>query len=472
MATRQRSRAYLLLPVILLLAFVSSGGNRVATDREQSFSVVLQATEMFFTDVLAMAAGTYKGQQRFYVFHSKSITIYNEDRSVLSSVDTSGNFYPIDPSVDSEGNVYLINSATDEIVILSPIGEWRSFKPQERPYSLALLSNGNIVIASPNGGKLLHIYDTSGRKLRSLGDIKSFDGSNEAQNLFLNRGKAVVDSSDNIYFVFKYAPTPGVLKFSRKGKLMSEFGIEGDAINLQAEQARKYLSTKPPYEVGSIVITNSAAIDPSTGHLWISMNGSSRSGLIYEYSSKGKKLRDYSLILNLPSMRPIFPTSVSDVVVRDPSIYIPVGGGIVSVSSNKALTHGDFVFPQYASECPQQQAWEGCAVNCPQGSCPGPQNCKSALQAAVGQSPYVTGNTCLVLGAGQGLPPGIPPKPNGGCVATVTTCNPNTGVQTTTTANLDCNPVKYKCAGASCIVACDGGFITSNCNGTCTNGSY
>src|SRR6266404_1853951 len=455
--------------VVLLFPFVISVDHFASAAKEQSPPIMLQISEAFLPDVLAMATGTYKGQQRFYVFHSNSIVIYNEERSVLSSVDTSGNLYPIDPVVDSEGNVYLINAANDDIVFLNPNGQWGgSFRAQERPYSLALLSNGNDVIASPSGGKLFHVYDSSGRKLRSFGDIKLFDAANDAQNLFLNRGKIVADSSDNIYFVFKYAPTPTVLKFSGKGKFISEFAIEGYAINLQAELARKYLSTKPSNEVGSIVITNSATIDLSTGHLWICMNGSSRSGLVYEYSSKGKKLREYSFLLTLPSIRPIVVTSVIDIFVKDTLINIVVGGGVFSASSNKALAPGDFVFPE--DTCPTQQAWPACAANCPQGSCPTSRDCKAALQATVGESPYVTGSTCASLGAGQGVPPTIPPKPNGGCVATVTVCNPNTGVQTTTTANLDCNAVKYACSGTACVANCDGTFTTSNCNNTCTGG--
>ena len=208
-----------LLLVIPLLPFVISGGYFASTGSmgQRIPSIMLQASEVFFGDVLAMTVGAYKGQKRFYVFHSNSIIVYNEERSVLSHVDTSGNFFPADPVVDSEGNVYLMNLATDEIAHLSPAGQWGgSFKAQERPVSLALLSNGNIVIASPSDGKLIHIYDTSGRKLRSFGDVKPLDVMNDAQNTFLNRGKVVVDSSDNIYFVFKYAPT--VLKFSEEGE--------------------------------------------------------------------------------------------------------------------------------------------------------------------------------------------------------------------------------------------------------------
>jgi hypothetical protein len=452
-----------LIILVPLVAFLISEANPVSSKKEQSPPIMLQASEIFFTDVLAMATGIYKGQQRYYVFHKDSIITYNEERSVLSRVNTSGNFYPTDPVVDSKGNLYLINSATDEIMNLSPTGQWGgSFRVQERPYSLAVLGNGNIVIASPYGGKLLHIYDTSGQKLRSFGDVKLFDATDDAQNLFLNRGKVVVDSSENIYFVFKYAPAPAVMKFSKKGNLISEFAVEGYAVGLQVEPARKYLSARPSDQIGGFVITNSATIDPSTGHLWICMNGASGSGVVYEYSSKGKKLREYSFIIALPSIRPVALTYVTDILVNSPSMYIRIDNGVYLVSLDKGLTPGDYIFPQEV--CPSAQTWAGCSASCPQGSCPASINCKSILQSQIAQGLRVVGSTCQSLGPGQGTPP----KPNGGCIATVTTCDTSTGQQVTHSTNQDCSAVKYKCSGATCVVDCTGTFTTSTCDNTCS----
>ncbi|MEK6300415.1 MAG: hypothetical protein AABO41_06805 [Acidobacteriota bacterium] len=455
-----------LLFVVLLLTLVIPAANVGSRTKHPMSPSMLQASERLFERVIAMAIGIYENKARFYVFHAGSFAIYNEEHDPLYRVATLGNFYPTDPVVDSEGNVFFIDSATDEIAWIGPTGKWGgSFRVQEKPYSLALLSNGNVVIASPNDGKLLHVYDTSGHKLRSFGNVKLFDRINDAQNLFLNRGKVVVDPSDKIFFVFKYSPSPVALAFSRKGNLVSEFGIDGSAIDYNTELARKYLDSKPLHEVGGIVVTNSATVDPSTGHLWICMDGSSRSGLVYEYSQKGKKLREYAFGIALPGMRPFPVSSVTDLIVRSASIYLFGGGGVYSVSSNKALPPGGLVFADVA--CPQQQPWSDCLANCPQGSCPDTQNCKAALQATVGQSPNVTGSTCQSLGPSQGTPA----KPNGGCVATVTTCNTSTGIQTTTTANLDCNAVKYKCNGGDCITACDGTFSSSTCNSSCTGGA-
>jgi hypothetical protein len=454
-----------LLLITAVLALMIPGGSFVASSKVERSPHLLQLTELLFSDVQAIAAGIYKGQERFYVFHSNSLVIYDGQGGVISQIETGFHSSPGDPVIDDRGNLYLINSAKDEVGMISPGGQWYgSFKPHERPFSLAALGNGNIVIASPNHGKLLHIYDNSGRKLQSFGDIKVFDGKDYVQNHFLNRGKVVVDPSDNIYFIFKYAPVPTALKFSKKGKLISEFPIEGRAIDLQVELARKHLSSRPMNDIGGFVITNSAAVDPTTGHLWICMNGSSKSGVVYEYSPKGKKLREYSFITDIPSIAPRALTYVTDIIVKSPSVYIIVDNGVYAVSLNKAYSPGELVFQQEA--CPPEHIWPGCSIPCPQGSCPGSYDCKAILDDQIPEGRRIVASTCLALAAGQGTPP----KPNGGCIATVTTCNTNTGDQVTHSTNKDCNPVKYKCMGSACVVDCNGTFTTANCNNTCAGG--
>jgi hypothetical protein len=454
-----------LVPLVFLLAAVGNTARTNIKIQLQPSQTMLEVSELAFTDVLAMCTGAKKGRHKTIVFHNNDLVIYDRQRNPTSRVETNGTnggFYPTDPGVDSAGNIYVIDASSDDIVELNPSGEWRGrFRAQERPYSLAVLSNGDLVIASPSGGKLLHIYDSAGRKLRSFGDIRFFDRVNEAQNLFLNRGKVVVDSSDNIYFVYRYAPAPEVLKFSRKGKLSARFDVEGSAIDLQLQPARKYLSTKPSAEIGGFVITNSASIDPSTGHLWICMNGSSRSGLVYEYSPEGVKLREFSFILVLPSVTHVL-TYVSDILVRNTSLYVVVDSGVFLVSSTNTVSPGDFVSIQ--ADCPEAQPWGECKRTCISGTCPEDIDCKQILESQVASGLTIVGSTCNSLGPGQGTPP----KPNGGCVATVTTCDPqNNGAQVTHSTNQDCNALKYACSGTSCVVNCAGTFTTSNCNNTC-----
>ncbi len=321
---------------------------------------MLSISQSYFDDAQAVAASE---DGKFYIYHSDNLSIYSKNRSLLAKIDISFAHYPSDVAVDSQGQAYLFNSTANQIMILTPSGELAGSLNVIQPFSMAVLSNGNIVVASPNNGKLIHIYDSSGHKLQSIGDIKLFDSKNSIENAFLNRGKVVVDSSDNIYYIFKYALVPTVLKFSKDGHLISELSIEGKAINLQLDMARNYLATKPAEEVGSIDIINSAAIDPITNHLWVCMNGSSRSGIVYEYSPKGKKLNEYGFILNLPSIVPIGITRISDIIVRNQSAYILYDNGLYRVSIDKSSPPDDVIFSQEA--CSQEQNWPGCSSNCP-----------------------------------------------------------------------------------------------------------
>ena len=453
-----------LLSVILIGLLV--GTNQVAANKPAASLRMLYASEPFINDVQAAAVSE---DGKFYVFHGNTLSIYSKSRDLMAKVDTNFVYYPSHVTVDSQGQVYVIDWHTSQIMKFTSSGEWaRSFNTVH-PFSVAVMRNGKIVVASPSDGKLIHVYDSSGQKLQSFGDIKLFDSVGGTANNFLNRGKVVVDSSDNIYYVFEYAPVPTVLKFSKNGKFISEFSVEGKAIDTQLGMARNYLSTKPAEEVGGIVIINSAAIDPVTNHLWVCMNGSSRSGIIYEYSPKGKKLNEYGIILSLPSIAPFSLSSVTNIVVWNRSAYILYPNGLYYVSTDKSVPSGEVVFPQEV--CAQAQTWPGCSTNCQEGSSPTSRNCKSALQGQIASGLRVVGNSCNSFGPGQGIPPTIPPKPNGGCVATVITCDTNTGETVTHTANLDCNAPKYSCVNGNCTPNANGQYTSlSQCQSACTGG--
>ena len=85
-----------------------------------------------------------------------------------------------------------------KVAILDAAGNVSARFPTYPATSLAFLSNGNLVVASPVKAGVLHVYGPTGKLLKSFGPLKGFDKSNEAQNLFLHRGKVLVDASDNI----------------------------------------------------------------------------------------------------------------------------------------------------------------------------------------------------------------------------------------------------------------------------------
>jgi len=122
--------------------------------------------------------------------------------------------------------------------------------------------------------------------LGSFGEPKTFV-SDYAENEFLNLGKVIAGSGDQIYYVSTYAVEPYVLRFSSEGKLLGEFRIEGDAAGFQADLTRDFLKRRRLDQTGGVTIITSATVNPYTGHLWLSMNGLSTTGTVYEYDQTG-----------------------------------------------------------------------------------------------------------------------------------------------------------------------------------------
>jgi hypothetical protein len=225
-------------------------------------------------------------------------------------------------AIDSKGNIYVADSKANEVAVSNSRGQVQSRFSVPRPYSIAALKDGNVVIASPSNNSLLHVYTPEGRWLRSFGEVKSFDRSSASQNNTLNRGKVLIDSFDNIYFVSQFALDPYVLKFSPKGKHLAEFPVTGAAVGLQREVAARVLANSSSDSVGGILMLTSASMDAETNHIWISMNGSSETGLIYEYNAKGEKLKEYALAVNSRAL-----SGVKHVLVSLPLVYAFTSGG-------------------------------------------------------------------------------------------------------------------------------------------------
>jgi|SRR5215213_62605 len=295
--------------------------------KQLSSHTALSSSEQVFNEALFIkdvAARFSNDDQFFYTLNADGqVNVYDSRHKLLRIVpchtQSSDSI-----AVDSEGQIYIADSTMNQVKVLSPKGEVIKTISVDRPLSIAVLGNGKIIISSISNSSVLHLYDSSGQKIRSFGTIKQFAQDSEAQNRFLNRGKVLVDSSDTIYYVYKFAPTPIVRRFSKNGKMLSEFIVAGNAIDLQLNVAQEFLRNRSSKKVGGVSIINSAFIDPETNHLWIGMNGSSDSGVVYKYGPDGKKLQEYSFTVNSRTQSSKVITGVNQVMVRAPTIYFYV----------------------------------------------------------------------------------------------------------------------------------------------------
>ena len=330
--------------------------------------------------------------------------------------------------------------------------------------SLTFLSDGNLLIASPVKGHFLHLYNQKGQLLRSFGTFKQFN-RDDSENQFLHRGKVLADAADNIYYVYRYVPL--IQKYAPDGALLYEIKVTGAAIDIQQAVAQRFFSNRRTDQVGGIHILTAAALDHRTGHLWVSMNGSTTTGVIYEYDEQGAKLREYALEAVSPFFRERL-TGITDIAVTDSALHIltnvyqvhsfsrVMGWPAHALRPNLSPQLENFAFFNAAwtrpiiglaamvQSCGTSQTWVSCPFNCPGPECNGsmptatsstgvPLDCKAALQASL------TGSYTLIRSGCSQFSPGNTMHMRGGCTSSATICV--NGTNTDHTVTLDCPAV-------------------------------
>jgi hypothetical protein len=389
---------------LFAFCFLTIGGVTIRAYVQQPSLITLKSTERIFAGRGNLKSiAIFPQNQKLYAVNEHGAAISDDKNGALSE--------PLSGQIKGEiafgpqGHLYSLESRF-RLRVVNSSGIVLATFPVPEAYSLGVLKQGNIVVAAPSNGHLFQIYNQTGRPLGSFGEIKSFDTVNAEQNVFLNIGKILIGPSDEIYYVYKYAPI--VQKYSSKGEFISEFRVEGDAISRQQETMKSFLNQKALELVGGIHIINSADIDPQTGNLWFCMNGSSLSGVVYEYNTTGAKLREYAFVFDAPS-NPLIITDVMSIVVRNRSIYLLASDGLayrfqidnrltsslipslnrIIEKNGWSLALKAFLSPALRSlayslplqcPCPTEQTVPDCTVNCSPNDT---VNCKTELVASI-----------------------------------------------------------------------------------------
>lgn len=444
------------LPVVLALSF---GAYKSSAQKQHVPLIVLQSSERILDNIpFVSALASSADDRQLYILRRDTGNVTVHDRERKRTRDISS--FARDPkalAIGHQGRTYIANES--EVRIVDSTGQQLGAFPVPNPTSLTVSIDGNVIIASPYSEKLLQVYSGAGILLNRIGERKRFDANNSAQNNFLNSGKVIVSPSGDVYYVSIFAPIPTVQKFSSQGQLLSEFAIEGDAVNLQLEHAKEFLSTKKSSTVGGFHVITSATIDPVSGHLWVGMNGSSKhdtvspeSGVVYEYDSSGVKLSEYAFTLNPPLTPTGVITDIRDIAVNSPWIHVLTSQGqIYRFNLNDKLATDDktrkaepkglltsFVRTFWTStparlltqqsSCPPEQPFT-CVANCPSGSSPTTQDCAAEIKRRLSLGDRIVNNSCTI---NQATP--------GGCSGNATSCNTGTGVQVSYSVTLNCNP--------------------------------
>ncbi|HEV7683089.1 MAG TPA: hypothetical protein VGO68_13250 [Pyrinomonadaceae bacterium] len=466
-----------LLTLPILIGSTSAPPSKAARNTRQEVAIILleSADDPINPGAPAKAIGAPQADtQLLYSFSRSAEEVVVRD----SRRKTSKNLRSLVPALDVEsvtigpnGNVYIADAGMNEVRVMGSGGQVLDAIRVNKPHALGVFRNGDLVVASTEGSNPLALVTAKGSMVRSFGALKSFD-RDDRQNRFLNRGRIAVDRSDSIYFVSEFAPFPTVQKFSNEGRLLAEFAIEGSAVDFQAKASLDLLSAKQPGCVGGVRTITAATVDPATSHLWIGMNGTSETAVVYEYDPDGLKLREYAFVLKGSGTNKVI-TSVKDLVVGDGRIYILNGDGFiyrfntantapVKEQEQQNTRLGSLLVTPFAARptspttnplkslspdlpCPTAQTLS-CSANCAQGVSPPTVNCGAEVAARLGSNDRLIGGSCSVPGTS--------------CDGSGTFCNTLTGVTGTITVNLVCpepspspSPVATECTseqGAEC----------------------
>lgn len=460
-------RKLLVIAALLSLFSVTVGIYSVnvgsVTFRRQSVPMfVLQSSEndalssSFISD---LAVASSKDNKDVFLFRedTKDITVIDKGRKT----EKISSAFPFAKAlaVNSQGRIFV--AGISELTVSDAKGNRLSnFPIPAATTSLAALNDGGIAIAAADSDGLLTVFDASGKTSRRIGSLKKLDIWDAAQNRFLNSGKVATNQSGELYHVSTFSPTPVVQKFSKQGELSKEFTIEGAAVELQLKRAKEFLKQRKSSCIGGYYVIRSASVDPTTGNLWIGMNGLSETGLIrpesgvlYEYNSDGEKLAEYALEVVSRVGKTNILTDIKDIAVNAPYAYVLTSTGQVyrfDLNQRSAVTPKEpeaeqrnslvsFIRAGWKSlfsptvsaqpePCPTGINYT-CNSNCPTGSSPQSVDCGAELTGRLNRDEVVISSSCQT---------GTTVGQNGGCSGSITGCASN-GVRVTYSTTILCN---------------------------------
>ena len=202
-------------------------------------------------------------------------------------------FHPGYLDVARDGTIYVGDGGNERIVKFTSEGHYLGDLPLTNYEGLAVGLRNEIYLSQPEEGHLITVYSSSGKKLRSFGQLKKFSeiyGPAFAEKdlpykTAFNRVRLSTDGDGNLYVSFML--TPLLQKYSPTGDLLFESRLEAPEIDrlVAAIQNTKYI-TSARDGVDARIIALDPVVEPTTGNILVPLVD----GSIYFADRDGKKL--------------------------------------------------------------------------------------------------------------------------------------------------------------------------------------
>ena len=196
-----------------------------------------------------------------------------------------------DCDVDAEGRIYVADRGSSLVKIFSAEGTLlRSFATPE-PLSIAVISGGEIAVATLREPHLVTVFDANGRVVREFGAPEEIAERKEL-NRFLNTGRLQRDDKDHIYYGFDYLPEPTVRQFDRNGFSRAEVQLATLDVMPKAQAVRKEIERQekrgdtPSFKR----VLSAVGVDPKTGEVWMALGN-----VLHHFDREGNHRAAYRL---------------------------------------------------------------------------------------------------------------------------------------------------------------------------------
>ncbi len=193
-----------------------------------------------------------------------------------------------DLDADASGRVAVADRGANQVKVYAPDGTLALAIPVASPTSVALLSGGEVAVASMNADRLVTVYDAKGHVARDFGDPSDLAERKEL-NRFLNMGRLATDPAGNLYYAFDYLPEPTVRKYDRYGYAAFEIQLSTLEFEPAAQAARREIFRKDQGAKANIhKIVTGVGVDPESQEIWVSLGT-----LLLHFDREGNRVAEY-----------------------------------------------------------------------------------------------------------------------------------------------------------------------------------
>jgi hypothetical protein len=189
--------------------------------------------------------------------------------------------------VDHEGHVAVSDRGANVVKLYAPNGSLATTIPVSGPASVALLPGGEIAVASPNGPRLVTVYDLAGKQVREYGDREEIADRGDLNNQ-VNLGHIEADETGNTYFAFAYLPEPTARKFDHLGYLTMEISLKTLEFQPAAQAARRAISRSDRGTPALHSIITALGVDPQSQDVWLAIGT-----LLMHFDKEGQRVASF-----------------------------------------------------------------------------------------------------------------------------------------------------------------------------------